>query len=495
MKKKMLISIALIFVMLLNYIVPFSLANAEANSNVELTLNGELYQAIKNNLVALGITAEFNDAQRTMKLEQSAIDSVTSLNLSNSGISDLTGLDTFKNVTSIDLSANELDTESNLEVLGSLNLNFLDLSSNEIEDVSMISNIDSISTLNLHNQKFNIIEIVEIDESTESDQKVEATYALPQILSYGGLLKPEWLPETKYAASGSTAPYVNWTKFDGKNITIVTGSKESTSYKPYYGMTKVAVDVTDSTNILYNSKINLYYITVSSEERGIIFKDANLYKAVKEQLTKYQRVNDDLTEYTDEENLYSRNYDEPLVLVISIDNLINKIPSLILTDRKIEDITGLEKFVGLEKELNLEGNYIDSIEKIIELKRNKLEEQEKLRARVEKQIAYIKESVDAIEEAKNNIKEEKDKTVYTYNGSNDEIYKTLESLVQVNFGEMKVENVNTTVETVVNEENNLIEEMNFEADGTDAVGTFEFDGTVTFNDFNSVEEVELPDIE
>ena len=159
MKKKMLISIALIFVMLLNYIVPFSLANAEANSNVELTLNGELYQAIKNNLVALGITAEFNDAQRTMKLEQSAIDSVTSLNLSNSGISDLTGLDTFKNVTSIDLSANELDTESNLEVLGSLNLNFLDLSSNEIADVSMISNIDTIPTLNLHNQKFNIIEI------------------------------------------------------------------------------------------------------------------------------------------------------------------------------------------------------------------------------------------------------------------------------------------------------------------------------------------------
>ena len=58
----MLISIALIFVMLLNYIVPFSLANAEANSNVELTLNGELYQAIKNKLVALGITAEFNGA-------------------------------------------------------------------------------------------------------------------------------------------------------------------------------------------------------------------------------------------------------------------------------------------------------------------------------------------------------------------------------------------------------------------------------------------------
>lgn len=407
MNKKMLISIALIFVMLLNYVVPFSLAYDEATSDIEITFNGNLYAAIKKNLVDAGIDAsEYNDAQRTMKISQSAIDSVTSFNLSNSGISDLTGLDTFKNVTSLDLSANELDSNSNLEVLNSLNLKFLDLSSNKLSDVSMITNISTIQTLNLHNQKFNIIQIVEIDEETESDQLVEATYDLPQILSYGGLLKPEWLPETKYQNGSNPAPYVNWKKFDGKKITITTGSKSESNYTPYYGMTKVGVEVTDSTNTLYNSKINLYYITVSSDERGIIFKDENLYKAVKEQLTKAQTVNTDLSKYTDKGNLYERAYDEPLVLVVSINDLINKIPSLKLVDRKIKDLTGLEMFVGLEKELNLEGNYIEDIEKIIELKRKKLEEQEKLRAKVQKQIAYIKESVDAIEEAKKNVESE-----------------------------------------------------------------------------------------
>ena len=240
MNKKMLISIALIFVMLLNYVVPFSLAYDEATSDIEITFNGNLYAAIKKNLVDAGIDAsEYNDAQRTMKISQSAIDSVTSFNLSNSGISDLTGLDTFKNVTSLDLSANELDSNSNLEVLNSLNLKFLDLSSNKLSDVSMITNISTIQTLNLHNQKFNIIQIVEIDEETESDQLVEATYDLPQILSYGGLLKPEWLPETKYQNGSNPAPYVNWKKFDGKKITITTGSKSESNYTPYYGMTKV----------------------------------------------------------------------------------------------------------------------------------------------------------------------------------------------------------------------------------------------------------------
>lgn len=409
MKKKMLISIALIFVMLLNYVVPFSLAYEASASEVELTFNGNLYTAIKENLINAGIDILYaSDVERTLVLTQASIDSITELKLSNYGISDLTGLDTFKNVTSLDLSSNELDTESNLEVLNSFSLKFLDLSSNQISDVSMITNVNTISTLNLHNQRFNVIEIVEVDESETSDQKTEATYELPQILTYGGTLKPEWLPETKYPNGSNKAPYVDWAKFDGRNITVVTGEKTDSSYTPYYGMTKVAVDVTDSTNLLFNSRINLFYITVNSEDRGIVFKDANLYKAVKEQLTKSQNVNSDLKKYTASKNLYSRFYDEPLVLVISIDELINEIPTLKLSEKKIKDLTGLEAFVGLERELDLEGNYIESIDKIIELKKKKLEEQEKLRARIQTQIANIKALVDEMDEAEKTIEEQRE---------------------------------------------------------------------------------------
>ena len=88
-----------------------------------------------------------------------------------------------------------------------------------------------------------------------------------------------------------------------------------------------------------------------------------------------------------------------------------------------------------------------------------------------------------------------DEIIYTYKGNNAEIYETIESLVQVNFGEMHVENVNSTVQVTVNKENNLVEEIKFEADGTDTQGTFELYGEAVFESFNEVEEIEIPETE
>lgn len=88
-----------------------------------------------------------------------------------------------------------------------------------------------------------------------------------------------------------------------------------------------------------------------------------------------------------------------------------------------------------------------------------------------------------------------DEIVYTYEGNNAEIYKTIESLVQVNFGEMQIENVNSAVQVTVNKEDNLVEEIKFEADGTDTQGTFKLDGEAVFDSFNEVEEIEIPETE
>lgn len=91
--------------------------------------------------------------------------------------------------------------------------------------------------------------------------------------------------------------------------------------------------------------------------------------------------------------------------------------------------------------------------------------------------------------------EETDESItYTYNGNDTEIYKTLESLVQVNFGEMHIESVNSTVKVVVNNETDLIEEINFKAEGTDDQGTFELAGAATFTSFNEVEDIEFPEM-
>lgn len=88
-----------------------------------------------------------------------------------------------------------------------------------------------------------------------------------------------------------------------------------------------------------------------------------------------------------------------------------------------------------------------------------------------------------------------DEIIYTYKGNNAEIYKTIESLVQVNFGEMQIENVKSTVQVTVNKENKLVEEIKFEADGTDTQGTFELNGEAVFESFNEVKEIEIPETE
>lgn len=91
--------------------------------------------------------------------------------------------------------------------------------------------------------------------------------------------------------------------------------------------------------------------------------------------------------------------------------------------------------------------------------------------------------------------EHNDKAVYTYNGDSTDIYETLESLVQVNFGEMHIENVDSTVEVTVDKESKLIEEIKFESAGTDTHGTFELNGNAVFDTFNEVEEIETPEVE
>lgn len=88
-----------------------------------------------------------------------------------------------------------------------------------------------------------------------------------------------------------------------------------------------------------------------------------------------------------------------------------------------------------------------------------------------------------------------DAIIYTYKGNDAEIYKTIESLVQVNFGVMQIENVNSTVEVTVNKKNKLVEEIKFETDGTDKEGTFELNGEAVFDSFNEVKEIEIPEIE
>lgn len=70
-------------------------------------------------------------------------------------------------------------------------------------------------------------------------------------------------------------------------------------------------------------------------------------------------------------NLYVDAWDEAQAFVITDLDIVNKITSLILNDKQIRNLSGIENFVGLESNLNVSFNYINSLAYIYALDANK----------------------------------------------------------------------------------------------------------------------------
>lgn len=468
-QKKMLIAFVLVFLMIMQCVLPvFKVAAADDNVSSKYVFNQQLYTALKSELQAQGAQATYVDEQRSIIISQNEIQKITKLTLSNFDIDDIKGLDLFSNVKRLDLSSNRLSKESHLEVLNSFDLDMLDLSSNQIEDVSMVTNIDSIPELNLHNQIFTAVKIVNINVAEDSDNDTEGDYELPQILKYAYPLISDWIVEIHSDVEGDTPTkaYVNWSHFDSEKIRIVIGEKTMDGYQLYKSMITLKIKITDPTNNLFNSEITVHYVVTDSDEQGIYIPDNNLYKAIKIQLTKDQEVNKDLISYyeTDDEirrNLYERAYDDAQVLVITVDDLINEISNLVLRDKKIKDMEGIQYFWGLSSNLDVTGNYIKSIEKFIELQHNQEEQEQKLRTRVSEQLQLISEIANKIVAERESIKannkrvQEIDKNIATlrtkYNAETD-AQKKAEFLQQINNLE---EDKAKILEAIGNSENKL----------------------------------------
>lgn len=384
-RRKCFFTIVLVVIMLFSCLSPFSYV-ASATTGVEITLNSELYNAVKTSLTNQGINATFSDVTRTITITETDLANVTYLDLSNSSIDDLTGLSAFSSVSNINLTANELTADSNLSELDSLPLTNLNLSSNKLESVSSITSFDSINQTDITNQEVETKEIVIVDITEESDHSKTYTVSLPDILLKDtGSVDADWID-----AELDGDATVNWATVNGTSLEINVASGNGDDYAALKGLIKIMIDVKDSSSKLANTKMTLNYVVIDSDETGIIFEDEYLYNAVKSQLTAKQTENEELESHGEGgTTLYLRNYDDSLILVIDTNTLINRIPSLVLNDKRISDLTGLEEFVGLDTELNLSYNYIDTIERIIELDENKEAKELELQERYGKYLTNL----------------------------------------------------------------------------------------------------------
>lgn len=424
MRRKVLVVAILIIAILLQSFMPFTVVYAETEAetkpetetqpgtdtgtdgsvaetedgSVEITLNSNLYKAVKEQLKEQEVTAEYRDANKVIVISHEELEKVTELNLENKEINDLKGLEAFTSVTKLNLHANELTSESNLDSLNGLKLESLDLSSNKLDSVSSISNRNEIKKFDITNQRFTGREIITVDASEDAESNPETVEVeLPDILlEDNGRINPNWISKTITKYDGSVSPDISYEDSFGAEtprLSIKIADFKDNTYTVRKGLLKIDVDVKDSSSKLANAKMTFYYAIVDQDETGIAFDDENLYKAVKEQLTKGQDINKELKSITSNgngKNLYDRVYDEALIMVIKTDDVINNIPSLILNDKKIKDLRGIEEFVGLKSDLNISYNYIDSLKRIIELSDNKTKKEQELRDKYSKILEELK---------------------------------------------------------------------------------------------------------
>ncbi len=487
MKRKTLISIALIMIMLLNCMMPLFVVNAAEGE--EIQLNSKLYTAVKNNLTEQGKTFESNDITHTLTLSSTELSSVTELILNESAIYDVTGLEKFTSLKHLELSGNNLSKKSNLSVLNGLtNLTHLDLSTNQLEDVSdiseLVNRLKESGTIILSGQTVSMVQTHYVDTQEDSDNDLTAYFELPPILELAGYIKSAWKNVRSTPESDADiAPYLNvdsipmYVTAGDKKVEVNIAREVGENVYGNYGMAELCIYIHDdateaananntnkaSENILNGSRFYVYIVVYRDTTEAITTMDTNLYYAIKEQLTAGQTINKDLASYpyaldsqgnviyedfsyttktiagteyrilTNEKSgdikyainpktgvifesdgttvgprvdtsveeivlqsadengvitskagyrvaftsdetgvqLYVQAYDDAKTFVIWDSDLTNKITSLLLNNKQIRDISGLQYFVGLNSNLNISHNYLSDIEAIYELQAQK----------------------------------------------------------------------------------------------------------------------------
>lgn len=84
-------------------------------------------------------------------------------------------------------------------------------------------------------------------------------------------------------------------------------------------------------------------------------------------------------------------------------------------------------------------------------------------------------------------------TIYTYEGSNMDVFRTFENLYQVSFGTVDTSDVDSTLSIEVDNEDDLISSIDYTAEGEDSEGPFTLDGYTEFTSFNEIDEIHAPE--
>lgn len=146
--------------------------NVDVNNGSSTSSDGSTVIKFRDNQFERAVRNKVGIQDR--ELHYSDLKNVTSLDLSNQGITDISGIQNFVSLKRLDLSYNSIEDISQL--IGLTQLEELNLSHNIIEDVSYISNLSSLKVLNLSDNLIDDFDhsrrLYKVDDSDEKYERL-----------------------------------------------------------------------------------------------------------------------------------------------------------------------------------------------------------------------------------------------------------------------------------------------------------------------------------
>ena len=381
MKKNNVKRIPIVFLIIIA-VVSFSViiyaTNTITNPTTITLSDPNLYDELKKQLSAKKIMYNGNDVDQTIEISSKDIEAIDEFDFSTSNITDLTGLENFNNLKTLNLSKNTIATASPLSQL--TKLQELNISENPIntEILSAISNLTNLNQLDLANTKMNSDQLEylkNLNKLTTLTLSSNNISAVGRITNLTGITKLDISVNTSFTDLSQLQPFVNITDLNisGTGITSLLGIDNLTNLEKLYAADNKGI-TSDIHNLYSLSKLkvlNLSSIGINGNRPNISFYDlANL-----PELEELHLASNEIT------STYSINQLANLKILDLKDNKITSINDFVKRDgeaivtentlkatkidlkgNQITDISVLAEYPGDIYWLDLSENHIYSIE-------------------------------------------------------------------------------------------------------------------------------------
>lgn len=321
---------------------------------LHFTIKGSYVVTFKDKNLEQAIRTEIH--KPTGDIYKSDVENITSLEASNDGITNISGIENLNSLQQLNLSQNQITNTNALEELS--NLRILNLSGNEISDISSLKNLSGLYYLDLDSNQISNISVLK-----------NFVYLQTLLLSKNQISNIDSLQElTKLQQLSLKQNRIS----DISSLTALTnlnflylGGNQISDYTPVKGY--------------YENLTNKDFDLLDSVDTIVTFTDKNLEKAVRAQIGKttgdiykkdvekivsLQVLDGGIRDISGIENLTNLQYLDLSRNEISVINQLkdlSKLETLLLSENQISDINALQDLTNL-KQLSLDNNRISDIE-------------------------------------------------------------------------------------------------------------------------------------